>query len=660
MKNYIKHLITVSFLVGSSLYLRGDIAPVVSCYDTVMQAIAPSLSSLQGDGIISPLDKWQTALSILKEAAILENKVQPATLSETTISDLGLLFHDVSNPDFTILKKLARTQTVLGQATLAGMLITPTTDIDVLMQRQNVIRFFVENDDVRESLYNLLTPLAEKEERLLALWNPADILYSKNLSLLLFGGNIRKKQSATGSEINRRFFDFFDLSSPVLGYLAADFTKQLVVQHPTGNWKEKLFDGFNASMTALGFAIAWKTFLSKYKARRRFIADLRQRFNSLSIMGETCLNIATYGRQLDGPLISAIHEIQNFNSERNKDIFKFFKSLSHASFRDTQSSSRFQDHLSYWAPGKIGPLLSAVPRFFSVKERLTMVLKSIGELDALLSIAILVKEYMGARNHYCFPTYEHSEDKPHLRMLQFWHPHFDNGVPNDIEMGGKRPRNEIVTGPNGGGKSNYTKGTVINTILAQSFTIAAAESMELTPFALINTYLNIVQNAGKNISQHRAEARRARILLDQIKALVKGQFALTTIDEMFRCTNPKTGACGSYAMGKELGPLPHSLLILATHFFHVTKLADEPELSFENHSVSAIPMPGGGFTYPFRVVPGINKNVIAIDIIAHDKAFNQEILDYAYEHLKRVESPEEAEEYVDNLKRRTALEPAQV
>jgi hypothetical protein len=53
--------------------------------------------------------------------------------------------------------------------------------------------------------------------------------------------------------------------------------------------------------------------------------------------------------------------------------------------------------------------------------------------------------------------------------------------------------------------------------------------------------------------------------------------------------------------------------------------------------VHAYKQPDGSFKYPYKLFPGINATVIALDMLATE-GFNKDILKYADEQLKRVES----------------------
>lgn len=162
-------------------------------YDVIADAMMPGLSSLkEEDEILSSHERYATVLSILKDGSKYRNITQQATLNKTTINDLNILFYDASKPNFTVLKGISRTKTTLGECSLANILLTPTKNIALLEERQRVIKFLVENDDGRIALQNLITPFAEREPQLLALWNKNDIIYGNNMAQLLFSGKDRK------------------------------------------------------------------------------------------------------------------------------------------------------------------------------------------------------------------------------------------------------------------------------------------------------------------------------------------------------------------------------------------------------------------------------------------------------------------------------------
>ena len=55
----------------------------------------------------------------------------------------------------------------------------------------------------------------------------------------------------------------------------------------------------------------------------------------------------------------------------------------------------------------------------------------------------------------------------------------------------------VITGPNAGGKSTFIKSVTLSLILSQNVGYILGTSMKMTPFKLINTYLNIPDISGK-------------------------------------------------------------------------------------------------------------------------------------------------------------------
>ncbi len=654
--NMIYVLVIINLLLSVPLYSSHTSVPYIPprhpSYQLILDTISPMLSTLRtSDEIISPLDRYKTVLTILEEGSVARNLPVKQPLNETTINDLGILFYDVSKPNFTVLKNIKRTKTTLGECSLGELLITPTTDTALLQSRQAIIRFLAQNDEARTMLHAVINNFADQEDQLLALWNKNDLMYSKNMRQSLFDNKLEKEHSATRFELKRRFHDFFEIASPFIGYGATKMIGRLVVETPTeGDTSidpvKLFFDYVPEAVTVFGAIIAWKTAYSKSKNRSILVRSLKKRFQSLVKLGEALLNLSAFAQKYTEANIAALQTIKQFSGTQNSDIHAFFDRLTNRSF---SLNTNYLNTL-------LGPLLAAVPQFLKIKDRLCNVLHAIGELDALLSIATLIKEHETLPAQYCYAEYITSNNTPALSIDHFWHPNLSPyaAVTNSLSLGGDSPRNMIITGSNAGGKSTNTKAMMLNVLCAQTITICPAEKISLTPFTLINTYLNIVEDAGNQVSQHRAEVRRAHDLIRKITHLPPEQFSITVMDEMFRCTNPATGAAAAYGIGKELGKLKNSFLVLATHYFHLTKLTEEPESDFVNWSVAAIKNPDGSFSYPYTLQPGINATVIALDMLAHE-GFDQKILDYAYEHLQRVESKEAMSDFADALRQK--IEP---
>ncbi len=251
-----------------------------------------------------------------------------------------------------------------------------------------------------------------------------------------------------------------------------------------------------------------------------------------------------------------------------------------------------------------GRVLAAHKLMEQVKNELAPFFDAAGEIEAYYSVAKLYAEHQDTKAHYCFVEFAGS-DKPYIEAEGFWNPFIDANkvVTNDMILNNYADQhNVILMGPNTGGKSTIIKAVAINLLLAQTFGIAAADSMTLTPFAIINCYLNITDDISTGTSLFHAEIKRAKELVDQVKKLKSNEFCFTILDEVFSGTNAEGGSEAAYKFAHELGTSANTILVIATHFANMIEL--EETSNFKNMSVTASVMENGKLNRPFKLENG--------------------------------------------------------
>lgn len=603
-------------------------------YEVLASHLLPGLSSVRNrDEVISDYDRHKTAISILATGNHEKELTVRPPLSDTTISDLSLLFYDISKPEFTILNRMKRTQTTLGTCELAAMLITPLRQPTQLLARQKMLQLLINNDRLRESLRDIIGQFKKYEPQLLSLWNPEDRLYGKNMRQTFFKGDIIKSWNNKGwIEFRNRYEDVMAMFSSLFGFGILELRERILGKNAIG-WKMK---AAKWGMPLFGLVISVASIITNMKNRAALIDLARQRMSSLVALGTITHQLEKWTEAYPAARknIQTLEQIFSFGDQENRDLHNFLKSLRSRSF----------DMKNGYINSFIGPVLSAIPTFLKLKDRLCPLLHTIAELDALTSLATLYKEHEDTDNRYTFATYLGPDDGPQLKAEGFWHPVLapEKAVPSSLIMGGpKARRNVVLTGPNAAGKSTVSKAIMLSALLAQTATIVPAHSIRLTPFKVLNTYLNIVESHG--ISQHRAEVRRVRSLVDSLQSLKGDEFGLTIMDEMLRLTDPDVGAAAALGVGTVLGDNKRSLLILATHFANLTTLADLSPSHYNNYRVSAIKNNDGSFSFPYRLEKGINDKVIALDLLAHE-GFDPNILNFAFDHLADIQKAEQPAE----------------
>ena len=343
-----------------------------------------------------------------------------------------------------------------------------------------------------------------------------------------------------------------------------------------------------------------------------------------------------------GTVIRAMKSL-NEAIERNPHLFEGLEHKHHltALFKDKDSSisqklhqltnllltNTFTNQPSYFSLK--GRVLAAYALIKQIKNELAPALVALSEVDALLSCATLYKESLKNNNHYVFATYV-EQDTPYINTVNMWNPFVGphKSVVNSVEMGGKNPQNMILTGPNAGGKSTFSKGLTLEVVLAQTIGLVPAESLTITPFARINTYMNISDDTAGGNSLFKSEVIRAQELLKTILDLPKNQFSFSVMDEMFSGTSPKEGEAAGYAVAKNIGSHKHSMAIIATHFPRLKKLEEETT-DFKNYQVRVIKNADGTLTYPFKLEFGAADQNVALDILKLE-GFDGSIMTDAY------------------------------
>lgn len=238
-------------------------------------------------------------------------------------------------------------------------------------------------------------------------------------------------------------------------------------------------------------------------------------------------------------------------------------------------------------------------------------------LDALCSLARFKVSYTDFK----------ASSRPSFELTDTYHPCIDaeKVVKNTVKLG-----NIILTGPNAGGKSTFIKSILVNAILSQTAGIAIASKAQLTPFSIINSQINIPDSKGFE-SLFEAEMYRCKDKLDQMKQLPSNEHALFIMDEIFNSTNPVEGMAGAYAIAKKLSDYDNCLILFTTHYAYLTRLQKTGK--FANYKMNVI-QENDTITFPYKLSRGISKQYIALDLLAKN-GFDEDIINEA-QHIKRV------------------------
>jgi DNA mismatch repair protein MutS len=147
-------------------------------------------------------------------------------------------------------------------------------------------------------------------------------------------------------------------------------------------------------------------------------------------------------------------------------------------------------------------------------------------------------------------------------------------IPNELDLRPSRAM-AVVTGPNMGGKSTFLRTAALLVVLAQVGSFVPAELMRFGLTDRIFTRIGASDFLAKGQSTFMVEMTETARILNQVTPR-----SLVILDEIGRGTSTRDGLALAEAIALHLkdlkGGAPRTLF--ATHFFELTRLADDPRI----------------------------------------------------------------------------------
>lgn len=134
-------------------------------------------------------------------------------------------------------------------------------------------------------------------------------------------------------------------------------------------------------------------------------------------------------------------------------------------------------------------------------------------------------------------------------------------VKNDISLDPKDQRIQLLTGPNGSGKTFYEKGTIAAMLMALSTGFTPAQSATMPIFDSVVYLDRVIEKQDKKLSAFSQEIEYWKELLSLTR---KKKSVFAVVDEAFSSTSPTYQAAFTYAIIAEFLQSNH-FLMLSTH-----------------------------------------------------------------------------------------------
>lgn len=632
-----------------------------SRFSKIAKRVWAYLKNPYGDVPSFPVTQEEVHTTIAHQLYNVLRTSETSVIKSSTYRDLNMLHNDEDS--LCTLLSVLKTNTACGKLYSAFLLANPTADIETLEKRQEIIRFLVEHEEIREELTVLLEELAEHETMITDFYkSEADKEYSRRVFGILYMSKEHPFLDFMDDSLlldNVSYvYDYVKTPSVWLGVepigLLSRYIGLLGRDLMAGYDSPNISDYYKAAYTGgTGLMFFLKNLnepyvLWHYARDNKWSALGNSLWHSYMIWGGVQI-LLHKNRILDlvhkkmnkvAILVKALkkfsftlksHPELNNNLECSSRVHALFSKNSDVSPKLTKLLELLETNTftteSRWALR--GRVKTAYHLFEHVKSELNDAFVAIGEIDAFVSAAQMFKKYENTATPFTFALYQKDATSAVLAVQDMWNPliPYNHVVVNSAMLGVEGlPRNMVLTGPNAGGKTTFLKGVVSSVIFAQTFGIAPARFIQLTPFGKINTYISIVDNIAAGQSLFMAEVARVSELLKNTQENDNQSiFTLSIIDELFSGTSPDQGKAASYAIAKKLGGIPTSVVLISSHFVDtMSKLENDTGL-FKNYKVTAEFLPDGTLHYPFTIVPGVSS-INVVDAILRNGGFGEDVM----------------------------------
>ncbi|MDP4028194.1 MAG: DNA mismatch repair protein MutS [Gallionella sp.] len=197
--------------------------------------------------------------------------------------------------------------------------------------------------------------------------------------------------------------------------------------------------------------------------------------------------------------------------------------------------------------------------------QLQRIAAAIAELDVLATFA-----ERAATLNFSAPQFS---DDTQIEITQGRHPvveaQIENFIANDTDLHAAR-KMLLITGPNMGGKSTYMRQVALIALLAHVGCFVPAQTATLGETDQIFTRIGASDDLASGRSTFMVEMTEAANILHNAT-----EKSLVLVDEIGRGTSTFDGLALAYAIARHLLEKNRSYTLFATHYFELTRLAEE-------------------------------------------------------------------------------------
>ncbi len=597
-------------------------------------------------------------LEIIKMESIILD-FPSVSMNTYVFEDVELFSDHHQNESLSVLSKINHTHTVMGENALKKILYHPIYDIQTLKQRQLIIKNL---SQIRHLILPKLKEIKNIEHDLVWFWNSQNMNHINTMNDYIY--------------FNYDFIPFFNLNQvlntnerallitniykivvaplltvvtplisllvPLVFFIIA--TKKINPNIQFGQIIKMylqtihnlnpldMFFGKSRSTALAGFLTKAFYIFMYFQNVYYSIQNARSTHNIINIIHEKLNKMSKY--------IKLSKEIQQICKQHQVHHLDTFLKDEKVEDNIEKSIVQFNSPTFDKDPGIFthkGIILKVFQEFRLSKNALHSCFQYIAYIDAILSISSLV-DNSNQSHPYTYSKYMENSSNPSIQMKEVWHPFLNESIQlnnkkvtkNDLNM----KNNILITGANAAGKSTFIKTVILNLIFSQTMCVSTGTQFELTPFYMLESYLQIPDSKGKE-SLFEAEMYRSRDYLEKLKSLDEKQFSFIVLDEIFSSTNYIEGFSGAYAILKKISSFSNTLSITTTHYSDLDCLEKDTNGKFMNYKFEVDIDKDENIKFNYLLKRGTSRQYIALQLL-NQNGFDKDVIETAIEMSKNI------------------------
>lgn len=564
------------------------------------------------------------SVSIFSEIKYISNS-DFMYLDTVAIKNLELLHSMTSGKnENSLLSVMDSTKTPMGARIMRQWLIKPLLDISKIENRQNIVRFFIKNPNVRKEIIEKLKTVSDIERITARVSsdsaNPKDLATLKN-SLKTINNISEIIKSVDGLDFN--IPENIQITNKISAYLSDEPTISL----KDGNI---IKDGVNTELDELRkMSTDAKVYISNLEAKERAVSGI----NNLKI-GYT--SVFGYYIEISKSNVASVpkHYVRKQTvAAGERYITEELKILEEKILSAQEKTLRLESSI-------FNTLIQDISVFAADILKTSQL---ISEIDIFCGFAENAIKY----NYVC-PKISEGRN---LSIKDGRHPFVErilrNGefTANDITFD-ENSKIMILTGPNMSGKSTYLRQTALIVIMAQIGSFVPSQSAEIGLVDKIFTRIGAGDNLAGGESTFMVEMSETANILNQYT-----QRSLIILDEVGRGTSTYDGMSIAWAIIEFFADDKRKAnagakILFATHYFELTGLSEKIK-GVVNYSIDVKEW-NGDVIFLHKIVKGSADKSYGIHV-AKIAGMPHQIIERAYKILSKLaKNVVEPSKYVEN------------